>query len=155
MMKRWNRAFAVCAAIGLGTCAAFAAAPDIAGIINARKANYKEIGGSFKAINDELKSGAPDMNSLRPAARDIATRAVNTLKYFPKGSGPESKQQTRAKAAIWSNQAEFVGIQQQMVEAAKALNAAAAAGNIAGAQSARAKLGGTCKSCHDKFREPV
>jgi cytochrome c556 len=155
MIKGWNKAVAACVAIGLGTCGAFAAGPDIAGVIKARKGNYKEIGGAFKSINDELKTGAPDMNSLRPIARDLASRAAFSLKHFPKGSGPESKQPTRAKAAIWSNQGEFNAIQQQMVEAAKALNAAAAAGNLAGMQSARTKLGATCKSCHDKFREPA
>lgn len=155
MIKSWNKAVAACLAVGIGTCAASAAGPDIAGVIKARKANYKEIGGGFKSINDELKSGAPDMNMLRPVARDIASRAAYTLKYFPKGSGPESKIATRAKAEIWANQADFVKIQQEMVEAAKALNAAATTGNLAGAQAARAKLGGTCKTCHDRYREPV
>ena len=133
--------------------AAAAAAPVITTAIAARKANYKEIGGAFKTINDEIKSGAPDMNTVRPLARDIATRAALQLKYFPKGSGPESGIRTRAKAAIWKDLAGFTKLQKDMVTAANALNGAAAAGNVAAMTAARTALGATCKSCHDRFRE--
>ena len=121
--------------------------------VNARKANYKEIGGAFKTINDEIKSGAPDMNTVRPLAKDIATRAANTLKYFPRGSGPESGLKTRAKAEIWANQAEFIKIQREMIAAADMLNAAAVKGDNSALADARTKLGGTCKACHDRFRQ--
>ena len=151
----WKLAAAGALVIGLGGYGALAAAPNIAAAVNARKANYKEIGGGFKTINDELKSGSPDMNAVRPVARDIATRAASTLKFFPRGSGPESGLPTRAKAEIWANQADFVRIQQQMIAAANELNSAATAGDIGRMQSARATLGGTCKSCHDRFREPL
>ncbi|QGP81120.1 c-type cytochrome [Sphingobium sp. CAP-1] len=136
-----------------GSYAAWAASPVATAAVNARKANYKEIGGAFKTINDELKSGAPDMNSVRPLARDIATRSALQLKYFPKGSGPESGLKTRAKAAIWSDNAAFVKLQNDMVSASKALNAAAESGNGSALASARTTLGGLCKSCHDRFRE--
>jgi len=124
-------------------------------LIKARQANYKEIGGSFKAINDELKSDSPDLNSIKSAARDVADRSVQTLKYFPRGSGPESGVVTRAKADIWANPADFSRIQNDMIAAAKMLNIAAAAGDIAGIQKARASLGATCKACHDKNRQPT
>lgn len=120
----------------------------------ARKANYKEIGGAFKTINDELRGGSPDMNSLRPAARDIAQRAQITLRQFPRNSAPGAGIKTRAKPEIWSSQAAFVKIQNDMVAAAKALDAAAAGNNISAMKSARDTLGATCKSCHDRFRVP-
>jgi cytochrome c556 len=72
--------------------------------------------------------------------------------YFPKGSGPESGLKTRAKPEIWKDNAAFVKLQGDMITAAKALDAAAASGNAAGLGSARNTLGGTCKSCHDRFR---
>jgi cytochrome c556 len=116
---------------------ASAAAPTISAAIAARKANFKEIGGAFKTINDEIKSGAPDVNTVRPLARDIASRSALQLKNFPRGSGPESGVKTRAKAAIWSDQAGFNKLQNDMVASA----------------STRAALGATCKNCHDRFRE--
>jgi cytochrome c556 len=141
-------------ALLIGSGMAAAAAPAISAAIANRQANYKEIGGGFKAINDEIKTGSPDMNSLRPLARDIAARAAATLKYFPRGSGPESGIKTRAKPEIWKNQAEFVDIQQKMIAAANSLNSAAAAGNLADLTMARNALGGTCRTCHDRFRVP-
>ena len=155
MMKSWKLAITGAVLMGLGGYGALAAAPNIVAAVQARQANYKEIGGSFKAINDELKSGSPDMNTVRPAARDIASRAAHTLKFFPRGSGPESGLKTRAKADIWANQAEFVRVQQEMISSANALNTAAMAGDVGRMQSARGVLGGTCKTCHDRFRAPL
>jgi cytochrome c556 len=45
-----------------------------------------------------------------------------------------------------------VKLQGDMITAARALDAAAASGNAAGLSAARNTLGGTCKSCHDRFR---
>lgn len=133
--------------------AASAAAPAISAAIAARKANFKEIGGAFKTINDEIKSGAPDVNTVRPLARDIASRSAFQLKNFPRGSGPESGIKTRAKSAIWSDQAAFNRLQNDMVAAARAMDAAASGGNMTALVSARGALGATCKTCHDRFRE--
>jgi cytochrome c556 len=151
------RAIALSAALFAGSYAAYsayAASPAATAAVNARKANYKEIGGAFKTINDEVKSGAPDMNSVRPLARDLAGRAALQLRNFPRGSGPESGLKTRAKPEIWSDNATFVKLQNDMVSAANALNAAAAKGDVAGLTAARTTLGGICKSCHDRFRTP-
>jgi cytochrome c556 len=153
-LKTLMKAGAALSLAAAGTYAASAAAPAISAAIAARKANYKEIGGAFKTVNDEIKSGAPDMNTVRPLAKDIATRAALQLKNFPRGSGPESGLKTRAKAAIWSDAAAFLKLQNDMVSAAKTLSAAAAGGNAAALASARDALGASCKSCHDRFREP-
>jgi cytochrome c556 len=141
------------AALLVATQAASAPSPAATAAANARKANFKEIGGAFKTINDELKSGAPDFNTVRPLARDIATRSAGVAKHFPKGSGVQAGLKTRAKASIWSDQATFVKLQNDMIVAANALNAAAVKGDVAALTAARTTLGGTCKSCHDKFRE--
>lgn len=143
----------VAAVAGLATSfAVYAASPAVTSAVKSRQASYKEIGGAFKTINDEIKSGRPDMNTVRPLAHDIAGRAALMPKFFPKGSGPESGLKTRAKAEIWSDNANFVKLQGDMITAARALDAAAASGNVAALTAARTTLGGTCKSCHDRFR---
>lgn len=143
----------LCVAVAiLGSNCANAASPAAAAIA-ARKANYKEIGGAFKTIGDEIKTGAPDLATIRPLARDIVTRASAQMRYFPKGSGPEAGEKTRAKPVIWTDQAAFVKSHNDMLAAAKGLQAATMAGDVAAMTSARATLGGTCKACHDKFRE--
>ena len=153
MKNIWTAAattFALAAIVGIPVAAQQSASSFAA----ARQANYKEIGGAFKTINDELRSGSPDMNALRPAAKDVAQRAAMSLKQFPKGSGPGAGTRTRAKAAIWKNFADFSKIQTEMVAAANALNTAAGSRDIAAMRAARDRLGATCKSCHDKYREP-
>lgn len=137
----------------VSTAVLAAASPTISAAITARKANFKEIGGAFKTINDEIKSGFPDFNSVRPLAKDIAGRSALQLKHFPKGSGPESGVKTRAKPSIWKDYAGFTKLQKDMVASANALNAAVTARDLPAMTKARNALGATCKACHDKFRE--
>jgi len=145
---------AASAGLMMVSIAATAAAPAPAEAIATRKANFKEIGGAFKSINDEIKSGAPNMNTVRPLARDMAARAAAALKYFPSNSGPDSGLKTRAKASIWANQADFVKLQNNLIDAANALNEAATSGDVAQLTAARNTAGQACKACHDKYREP-
>ena len=133
--------------------AIIAVAATPAQTISLRKGNFREIGGSFKSINDELKSGSPNLAVVRPAARDIATRARTTVNLFPRGTGPEAGVTTRALPAIWANANQFVQLQRNLISAADALNAAAASGNTAALPAAAKALGATCKSCHEQFRD--
>lgn len=145
--------FGIAAVLAVSAVTAAAATPEVIRAIAARQANYKEIGGAFKTINDEVRTGAPDMATVRPLARDLATRAARMVNYFPRGSGPESGIETRAMARIWAEQTRFNGIQQRMVTAARALNTATTAGNLRQMREASATLGETCRSCHDRYRE--
>lgn len=130
-----------------------AASPTVVAAIKARKANYKEIGGAFKTISDEVKTGSPDLATIRPLARDIAGRAAGQLKWFPKGSGPESGEKTRATAAIWTDLAGFNRAHASFVAAANGLNIAIATGNAARIAQAQKTLGASCKACHDRYRQ--
>jgi cytochrome c556 len=143
-------------ALVLAAVGSAASAPNLAGkaALDARKANFKEIGGAFKTINDEIKSGSPDMNSVRPAARELAARAAQSAKYFPRGSGAETGAKTRAKPDIWANPAAFQKAQATFAAAADKLNSVAASGDVAALTSARTALGEACKSCHERFRQP-
>jgi len=154
-MARTQQSLAICVGVAVLTSAyaACAASPAIIAAVAARKSNYKEMGGDFKTISDEIKTGAPDMGTVRPAARDLVTRAGGQLKYFPKGSGTESGEKTHAKPEIWTDQVTFVKLQNDMLGAARTLQAAADGGNLAAMTSARTALGGACKACHEKFRE--
>lgn len=144
---------AVACLVSFVAASAIVAAPlQTTGAISARKANFKEIGGDFKTMKDEIASGRADMRTVRFAARDLLTRATGQLRFFPRGSGPESGTPTRARAEIWANQAAFLKLQNEMVASARALDAAAQAGDMASLSAAHQALGRTCKSCHDQFR---
>lgn len=135
-------------------CAGYAATPAVTAAISARQAGFKEIGGAFKTINDEIKSGRPDWNTVRSSARNLETRATAIGRFFPRGSGAQPGVKTRALPAIWTDTATFVRLQNEFAANARALNAAAVAGNATDLAAARTALGGNCKACHDRFRAP-
>ncbi|AZI36276.1 c-type cytochrome [Caenibius tardaugens] len=138
----------------LGGAAALSAATlSAADAVAARKANFKEIGGAFKAINDELKAGAPDVAKLRPPARTIVQRSHRIKDHFPAGSGPDSGLKTKARPEIWSNQVEFGKYRQAMVISAGAFDKAVRSGDLAAITKARDALGTSCQGCHNQFRE--
>jgi len=149
--KQQMAAAAMACAIG-GGALAYAATPAIVSAIKARQANFKEIGGDFKAVNDEIKSGAPNFGAVRSAAHDLSQRASGQAKYFVRGSGPESGVKTRALPAIWTDSAGFAKLNGDFVRASASLEAAAQRGDVGGLAAARTALGTTCKACHDKYR---
>jgi cytochrome c556 len=130
------------------------APPEIVHAIEARKASYKEIGGAFKTISDEIKSGAPDINSLAPAAREVLSRARGQLPWFPPGSGPDSGVKTRAKPEVWKDFAAFTEAHEHFVAAAESMVSAVDSNDTAALAERHQTLGKTCKGCHDSFREP-
>ncbi|MFL6600140.1 MAG: c-type cytochrome [Steroidobacteraceae bacterium] len=131
------------------------AGPEIIAAIKARQSNYKEIGGAFKAIGDELKSATPDVNSIASAAREILARGSHQLQYFSRGSGPESHEKTRAKPEIWQDFAEFKRAHETFVGGAQRLvEAVGASADRKALAEVRAALGQDCKACHDRFRVP-
>jgi len=132
---------------------AIAATPEITEAIKSRRANYKEIGGAFKSINDEVKTGSPLIDTIQPLAQEILKRSSMQMNFFPPGSGPESGEKTRAKAAIWAEQDNFRKLHQEFTQAAEQLNSAIISGNVAAITSAQKSLGMACKSCHDRYRE--
>lgn len=150
-LKMRMAATVIACTIGAGTLA-YAATPDIVAAIKARQANFKEIGGDFKTVGDEIKSGAPDLAAVRSAARDLNQRAGGQAKYFVPGSGPDSGVKTRAQPAIWSDAAGFTKMNDDLVRAAADLDAAAQKGDVTGLVAARSALGTTCKGCHEKYR---
>jgi len=150
-LKMRTAAATIACAFGGGTLA-FAATPAIVSAIKARQANFKEIGGDFKAVGDEIKSGAPNLSAVRGAAHDLNQRAGGQAKYFVRSSGPDSGVKTRALPAIWSDAAGFAKMNGDFVRAAAGLDAAAQKGDVAGLVAARSTLGMACKGCHEKYR---
>jgi cytochrome c556 len=119
-----------------------------------RHQNFKQQGGAFKAIIDELKKGDPDKAVIAANAAKLKGLAAQLPTWFPKGSGPESGYKTDAKAEAWSDGAGFAAAANRLqVETAK-LDQLAQAGDIDGVKAQARAVGGACKNCHDKFRVP-
>lgn len=118
-----------------------------------RHENFETIGDAFKDINDELKDPAPDVAQLRVSAAAIAGLAPKVQSWFPQGTGPQDKVRTDALAAVWTKPAEFQHAAERFIAAATSFDAQAKAGDVAAMRAAARDLGGTCKACHDRFRE--
>ncbi|HEY3696030.1 cytochrome c [Phenylobacterium sp.] len=152
----WRGRLAVtAAALGLGLAvAAGGALAQSAGAdaVKARQANFKQLGGAFKTINDQLKAGAPDMAAIKAAASRMQALAARAPDWFPAGSGPEAGVKTGAKPEIWSDAAGFATAARGLQAATASLSAAANGGDPAAVRAQVAATGAACKACHDKYR---
>lgn len=140
-------------AIAAVAVAAFAApllaAP--ADTIRTRIAGYKELGASFKAVNDNLRGDA-NLTAIRAATAKIVASSRAQYNWFPRGTGAVPGVKTGAKPEIWSQARQFRTAQDALAAQAAALQRAAAGGNVDAIKAEARKLGGTCKGCHDSFR---
>jgi len=139
-------------ASGLVFAPAFAVSADI---VKSRIDSYRELGAAFKAVNDGLRGGDVQAVLIAQSARQIRNAAKAQYQLFPAGSGPRAGVKTNAKAEIWTKPKPFRAAQDAFSVAADRFYAAATKGSPATIRAEAAKLGATCKACHDQFRSKV
>lgn len=120
----------------------------------ARHHNFKQLGGAFKAIFDEIKKDSPDKAVISTNARKMNALASQEASWFPKGTGPEAGVKTDAKPEIWSDPQGFAAAVKKLQGETAKLQQVSAAGDMAAIKAQVQATGGACKSCHDKFRVP-
>jgi cytochrome c556 len=120
--------------------------------IEVRQKALKEMGAAMKAISDQMKSGAPTLDQIRPAVQTIKTHSTELPTWFPAGTGPESGVKTEALARIWEDQAGFQMAAQRLADEAAKLSDVATGEDIAAIGAQVGATGGACKNCHDQFR---
>ncbi len=125
---------------------------DPASLIEIRQQNFKEMGRAMKFFRDELRRDKPDTAKLSAAADVIANFAGDIAAWFPPGSGPESGIDTDALEYIWKNTEKFSLLDQQLVPAANALQAATSTGDRTAILKQVQEVGSACKACHKSFR---
>jgi cytochrome c556 len=152
--KRARWAIAAAALTVGGAVAAGGALAQGAGAdaVKARQANYKQLGGAFKVINDQLKADSPDMAQIKAAAAKMAALGARAAAWFPRGSGPEAGVKTGAKPQIWTDPAGFAAAAKTLQTATANLSAAADTGDLDRVKAAVGPTGAACKGCHDKYR---
>lgn len=133
-----------------GATVAVAATP--AEIVASRQNSFKQMGRAQKMLGDELRKPAPDINVIRAQANTLAGLAPQVNRWFPRGSGVESGAKTGALPAVWQQTPLFNTKASQFTNAARALQRAAAGGNVAQIRAALPAVGGSCKGCHDTFK---
>ena len=100
-----------------------------------------------------MKAGRPASTTATFSIDSVVRYAPQVRTWFPEGTGPELGVETDAKAVIWEEPAEFEARLTEFEAAVQGLAAAKQSGDAGAIQAAFMTTGGTCKSCHDKFRE--
>ena len=131
------------------------AAPLLVGAadpVKARIEAYRELGASFKNVNDELRKPEPSAYLIQLAARQISQTAKAQYGFFPAGSGPTPGVKTYAKPEIWSQPARFKTAQDGFATQAAAFAKVAATGDPARLRVAAKALGQASGGCHKVYR---
>lgn len=143
------------ASLLLGASAGIAvAAMSAEETIKARQDNLKDLGAAFKGVRDELRKPQPAMLQLKASSDQIAKLANEMHAWFPRGTGPESKVETDAKAEIWDDPQGFESALKKLQAEAPKLQQLAQAEDVNGIKAQVGKLGAACKGCHDTYRVP-
>lgn len=121
-------------------------------VIKERQEKFKAIGGSFKKINDQLKSNSPDLAVISEAVSVVEPLASEIDTWFPAGTGVDSGAKTEALEVIWSDAEGFAAEIEKFRTAVTELKEAAGTEDVDAITAAFRTTGGTCKSCHDSYR---
>ena len=116
-----------------------------AGVVEDRKANFKNNVTILKAIKGQIQAG--DFVSIAAGGQRIADWASQMPDFFPQGS--ESK---GALKAIWMDFDDFRAKAEANRQAALKLQAAAGTADAGKIMAAVQGLSGTCKSCHQSYK---
>jgi cytochrome c556 len=130
--------------VGLAATAALVGT-SLAGLPDDREATMKDIGKNFKALV-QMSKGAFDAAGAAEHGNAIAADLEKFKDMFPEGSQAGDKQ---AKPEIWTDRA---GFEEKRMAAVNAATALAKVTDAAAFPAAFKTLGGTCGSCHEKFR---
>lgn len=131
-----------CLSIGL------ASLPATADVIADRKANFKANGAAMKTIAAAIGDSNRDL--ITAEAKKIAAWATQIPAYFPEGS---ENGDTKARAEIWFDFADFTSKAKANEDAANALVRAAATGDPAAMIAGLKNLGASCKACHSTYKD--
>ncbi|HEV7491621.1 MAG TPA: cytochrome c [Rhodanobacteraceae bacterium] len=137
------------AALLVTVVAAAAVKPETA--IRYRQSVYTMMGWNFVPLVDMMKNKTPwDSAEFAKHAERIASLTPQLLEGFPEGS--DKGADTEAKPEIWKNMDDFKSKMSDLVRESKTLADVAKAGDEAKTRDQFKKTAGTCKSCHDKYR---
>lgn len=119
----------------------------------ARHENFRKMGANFKALNDELRKGAPSKAVVATNAKALSGLANQLPTWFPRGSGVQARPMSEAKNEIWTDAAGFTAAASNIRAEAGKLNTVAAGGDIDAIKAQVRPTFQACKGCHEKYRQ--
>jgi cytochrome c556 len=133
----------------ISAAVAFAAPADT---ITQRQARLKQLGASFKTMNDELRQSSPDAAKVKASMAVLRQSSLDLPKWFPAGTGPEAGVKTKAKAEIWADKAGFATDAKSFALEVQKLQGMANANDFDSMKVQAKTVGQTCGTCHTSFR---
>ena len=144
------------AAVTLGLLAALPATaqfqkPEDA--VKYRKAAFTVMGTHFGRLG-AMANGRIPFDGAAAAANAEVVNDVAKLPYAGFVEGTAGTEKGTPKANVWTERAKFDAAAKKMQDEVAKLNVAAKANNLDTLKTAFTSAAGTCKSCHDEFRNP-
>jgi cytochrome c556 len=118
-------------------------------VVDYRKNNMKIIGGHMGSIAAIVKGEVDQKEQLAVHAKGMAEMSALVKSAF---EAKVLSGKSTSKAEIWSDWNKFSTAADNFQNAAQELAEAAAKGEQRDIRTAMAKVGKSCKSCHDDFK---
>ena len=142
-------AAATLAALAAPAAAQFAKPEDA---IKYRQSVFSVQGTHFGRIGAMVNGRIPFDAKAAAENADIVAEMAK-LPWAAFGAGTDKGRKTDAKPEIWTEPAKFKENSEKLMAESIKLAAAAKTGNLDTLKTAFAATAGTCKSCHDAFKE--
>ena len=143
------------AATAAGLLATGAYAQGLPAEVKARQGQFRIMAINLGILGAMAKGEVEYTAEAAQAAADslVGVSMVNQVPLWPAGTDSMALDGTRAMPAIWDNLPDVVAKWQAFGAAATELQAVAGTG-VEAIGPMLGKIGGTCKACHDAYREP-
>ena len=136
------------AGISMSAYAQFAKAEDA---IKYRQSALFVMGQHFTRLAGMAQGKIP-FDAKAAADNAAVVESMSKLPWAGFGEGTNQGGNTKAKPEVWSDNAKFKEAADKMMAEVVKLNTAAKTGKLDDLKSAVSATGGTCKNCHDNFR---
>ena len=136
------------AGISMPAYAQFAKAEDA---IKYRQSALFVMGQHFTRLAGMAQGKIP-FDAKAAADNAAVVESMSKLPWAGFGEGTNQGGNTKPKPEVWSDNAKFKEAADKMMAEVVKLNTAAKTGKLDDLKSAVSATGGTCKNCHDNFR---
>jgi cytochrome c556 len=117
-----------------------------------RQGVYKIVGWNMGPMAAMVKGDKPyNKDAFAKNAANLAAVAPMALEGF--GPGTDKGAPTKAKAAIWTKMDDFKAKMTKMNDEATKLAAISKTGSLDDIKKQFGALGGSCKACHDDYKD--
>lgn len=117
-----------------------------------RKENYKQLGGATKTLSTFVKGEGGTQDDARKAAATLVDLGGKMHGWFPEGTAI-GVGKSEAKPLIWTEMDKFKEKITALNAATPQLVAAVDTGDTGAIGKQLGAVGGTCKACHETYRE--